>query len=111
MSEAHRAHERELMVEAFRAGWQAALAVRVTNPRVLAVIDACFELWLEEAADEVLVLGLPFRRRVDLPGSPGQHPGTSGAPQQVPESAPARPVSVPAAAFTGLGTGLPHPAG
>ena len=59
--------DRELLVEAFRAGWQAALAIRITNPRVLAVIDSCFEEWLVEAADEVEVFGLAFRRRENLP--------------------------------------------
>ena len=59
--------ERELLVDAFRAGWQAALAIRITNPRVLAVVDSCFEEWLVEAADEVEVFGLAFRRRGNLP--------------------------------------------
>jgi hypothetical protein len=59
--------DRELLVEAFRAGWQAALAIRISNPRVLAVIDSCFEEWLVEAADEVEVFGLAFRRRESLP--------------------------------------------
>lgn len=63
------AHEREraLLLEAFLAGWQAALAVKITHPRVLAVIESCFEEWLLEAADEVEVFGLPFRRREELP--------------------------------------------
>jgi hypothetical protein len=34
---------------------------------VLAVIDSCFEEWLVEAADEVEVFGLAFRRRENLP--------------------------------------------
>ncbi len=99
MKDSHRAHERELMVEAFRAGWQAALAERVTHPRVLAVIDSCFEQWLEEAADEIVVLGLPFRRRGDLPGHPA-HPVPP--PARAPD--PAGPLASPAAAFSGLGT-------
>jgi hypothetical protein len=33
---------------------------------VLAVVESCFDLWLLEAADEVEVFGLSFRR-VDLP--------------------------------------------
>ena len=101
MKDSHRAHERELMVEAFRAGWQAALAVRVTHPRVLAVIDSCFEQWLEEAADEIVVLGLPFRRRDDLPAHPASHPAAK--PTGSPKPARARPA--PAAAFIGLGAG------
>jgi hypothetical protein len=62
-------HEREILREAFVAGWQAALGRVVTNPAVLAVIDSCFEQWLIEAADEAEVLGLMFRGRYDLPGS------------------------------------------
>lgn len=60
--------QRKLLQEAFTAGWQAALAVRVTSPGVLAVIESCFDLWLEEEVDERGVLGLPFKRRYDLPG-------------------------------------------
>lgn len=63
----HAAHQRELLLEAFIAGWQAALAVNVTHPRVRAMIESCFELWLTEASDEVDVLGLPFHGRNDLP--------------------------------------------
>jgi len=59
--------KRKLLHEAFVGGWQAALGVNVTNPRVLAVLESCFELWLEEASGEVDVLGLRFRRRWDLP--------------------------------------------
>jgi len=59
--------KRKLLHEAFVGGWQAALGVNVTNPRVLAVLESCFELWLEEATGEVDVLGLRFRRRWDLP--------------------------------------------
>ena len=67
MNEGELEREREMLHEAFTAGWQAALAVRITNPRVLAVVESCFEQWLMEAADEVDVLGLAFRRREDLP--------------------------------------------
>lgn len=67
MQEAAHEHERDLLLEAFLAGWQAALAVRVNHPRVLAVVESCFEDWLLEAADEVEVFGLPFRRREELP--------------------------------------------
>jgi hypothetical protein len=67
MHESAHERERELLLEAFLAGWQAALAVKITHPRVLAVIESCFEEWLLEAADEVEVLGLPFRRREELP--------------------------------------------
>jgi hypothetical protein len=62
-------HEREILREAFVAGWQAALGVTVRNGAVMAVIDSCFEQWLIEAADEAEVLGLMFRGRYDLPGS------------------------------------------
>ena len=62
-------HERQILHEAFLAGWQAALGVYVTHPRVLAIVDTCFEQWLGEAADEAEVLGLMFRGRYDLPGS------------------------------------------
>jgi hypothetical protein len=58
---------RELLLEAFTAGWQAGLAVTITNPRVLKVVESCFELWLREAVDEVEVLGFAFRGREDLP--------------------------------------------
>jgi hypothetical protein len=61
--------EREILREAFVAGWQAALGRTIRNPAVLAVIDSCFEQWLIEAADEAEVLGLMFRGRYDLPGS------------------------------------------
>jgi hypothetical protein len=71
-----RDRERKIAHEAFRAGWQAALAVKITDPRVLAVIESCFDQWLEEAADEVDVLGLLFRRRHDLPQS---LPGSASA--------------------------------
>lgn len=67
MREAERDHAREILHEAFAAGWQAALALTITNPRVLAVIESCFEEWLAESADETDVLGLMFRSRDDLP--------------------------------------------
>lgn len=59
--------KRQLLFEAFAGGWQAGLGMKVTNPRVLQVVEACFELWLEDATGEVDVLGLRFRRRWDLP--------------------------------------------
>ncbi|MGZ4493444.1 MAG: hypothetical protein ACXVWU_01975 [Nocardioides sp.] len=59
---------RRLLLESFTAGWQAAQAVTITNPRVLAVIESCFELWLREAVDEVEVFGFTFRARGDMPG-------------------------------------------
>jgi hypothetical protein len=62
-------HEREILREAFVAGWQAALGRTIKNPAVLAVIDCCFEQWLIEAGDEAEVLGLMFRGRYDLPES------------------------------------------
>ena len=42
----------DVLFEAFRAGWQAALAITITNPRVLAVVESCFEMWLAETAEE-----------------------------------------------------------
>ena len=75
MHEASHERERDQLLEAFLAGWQAALAVRITNPRVLAVVESCFDSWLLEAADEVEVLGLPFRRHERLP-----HPARDRAP-------------------------------
>lgn len=69
MNEAELRDRRQILHEAFLAGWQAALAMRVTNPRVLAVIESCFDLWLREAGDESDVLGLVFRGREDLPAS------------------------------------------
>ena len=68
MSNASEERAREILLEAFTAGWQAAQAVTITNPRVLRVIENCFDLWLLEAVDEVEVLGLPFRGRADMPG-------------------------------------------
>lgn len=59
--------KRMLLQEAFLGGWQAALGTNVTSPRVRQVVESCFELWLEDAAGEVDVLGLRFRRRWDLP--------------------------------------------
>lgn len=67
MSEAEEERNREVLLEAFTAGWQAGLAVTISNPRVLAVVESCFEMWLREAADEVDVFGLSFRGRPDLP--------------------------------------------
>lgn len=63
--------QRKILHEAFMAGWQAALAVKITSPVVLGVVESCFEMWLQEEVDERHVLGLPFRRRYDLP-TPGQ---------------------------------------
>lgn len=68
MTQADEDHARTLLLEAFTAGWQAALAVTISNPRVLAVVESCFDLWLVEAVDEIDVVGLPFRGRPDLPG-------------------------------------------
>ncbi len=69
---------RDVLLEAFTAGWQAALAVNITNPRVLAVVESCFDGWLREASGELEVLGLRFRRRRDLPRPvrPDVVPGT-----------------------------------
>jgi hypothetical protein len=67
VTDAELERQRKLLHEAFRAGWQAALAVKVTSSPALAVIESCFDLWLEEEVDERGVFGLPFRRRYDLP--------------------------------------------
>jgi hypothetical protein len=63
---------REILFEAFIAGWQAGLAQKVTDPRARAVVEGCFELWLQEALDEAEVFGLVFRRRGDLPPPAGR---------------------------------------
>jgi hypothetical protein len=73
MRDAQSERERKVLLESFTAGWQAALAMNIRDPRVLAVIESCFELWLEEAVDEAEVLGLVFRGRYDIPG-PGMRP-------------------------------------
>ena len=73
MTNAEQERQRKVLNEAFTAGWQAALAVKITNPGVLAVVESCFEQWLEEQVDMRHVLGLPFRRRHDLP-PPAKHP-------------------------------------
>ncbi|HSE69390.1 MAG TPA: hypothetical protein VLA97_01445 [Nocardioidaceae bacterium] len=82
-------HARGILQEAFTAGWQAALAVNITNPRVLAVIESCFEMWLEEAGDEEEVLGLVFRGRDDLPGSTVRPRTGDGRPDSEPVAQPA----------------------
>ena len=102
--------DRELLVEAFRAGWQAALAIRISNPRVLAVIDNCFEEWLMEAADEVEVFGLAFRRRENLPRTtlaprPTRDTRTPGEPPRHRAPAP-----TPVAAFEETSFGGPFTA-
>jgi hypothetical protein len=77
MHDAAQERERDLLLEAFLAGWQAALAVRITNPKVIAVVESCFEDWLLEATDEVELFGLPFRRReVPSSWSPTARPAT-----------------------------------
>lgn len=77
-------HTRETLFEAFVAGWQAALAMNITNPRVLAMIETCFDLWLKEAADEVDVFGLSFRGRPDLP-SPDWQKIAAATAARIPE--------------------------
>jgi hypothetical protein len=90
-------HEREILREAFVAGWQAALGRVVTNPAVLAVIETCFEQWLIEAADEAEVLGLMFRGRYDLPGSVLKDPALAAdfPLGQRPTAVPAQPQTRP----------------
>ena len=90
--------DRELLLDAFTAGWQAALAVRITHPRVLKVIESCFEGWLIEAADEVEVLGLSFRRREDLPKLVRHHALELVPPLEPSPEGEAEPHAVPAAA-------------
>jgi hypothetical protein len=87
--------QRRLLHEAFTAGWQAALAVKVTSPSVLAVIESCFELWLEEEVDERGVLGLPFRRRYDLPSPKRARVslGRTASHERTPEAPPVTPVT------------------
>ena len=110
------AHEREraLLLEAFQAGWQAALAVNITHPRVLAIIESCFEDWLLEATDEVEVFGLPFRRRGELPHLVRQRaPERSRVEEPADEPAVPEPEWTPVAAFeeTSLGQSwAPRPA-
>jgi hypothetical protein len=79
MWDAELERQRKVLHEAFMAGWQAATGVRVTNPAVQTVIETCFELWLEEEVDERHVLGLPFKRRYDLP-----RPGRRTRPELAP---------------------------
>jgi hypothetical protein len=93
VTDAELERQRRLLHEAFTAGWQAALAVKVTNPGVLAVIESCFELWLEEEVDERGVLGLPFRRRYDLPKPKGSR--LSLTRQRPAEPLPPAPVRLP----------------
>ena len=89
--------KREQLFEAFLGGWQAALAVNIRNPQVIAVIEDCYDMWLETMADEVDILGVTFRRRLDLPGS-RQHLLRQAA---APEVAPAAPVEGRAADGSG----------
>ncbi len=93
--------ERELLLEAFNAGWQAALGIKITHPRVLAVMESCFESWLLEATDEVEVFGLSFRRREELPHLvQTRAPERTRADEPDPAAEPAAPPArVPVAAF------------
>jgi len=43
-------------------------------------VEHCFDLWLLEEADEVDVLGLPFRARIDLPCPADSGEGAYPAP-------------------------------
>jgi len=91
-------HQRKVLHEAFRAGWQAALARNVTSPAALAVIESCFDLWLNEEVGERRVLGLPFRRRYDLPRPNGLHTLLSNgftSPQRPPSRQQGPPPRVP----------------
>ena len=86
--------KRELLFEAFLGGWQAALAVNITDPRVIAAVEDCYDMWLEAMADEVQVLGFTFRRRLGLPGSrrhllSQQSAGPDNAPGRRPAEEPA----------------------
>jgi hypothetical protein len=86
MHESEVDHDRRMLLEAFTAGWQAGLAVTITHPRVLEIVGSCFDQWLDEAADEVEVLGLAFRRRTDLPVSTARDPHPGPEPEPAPES-------------------------
>lgn len=91
-------HQRKVLHEAFRAGWQAALARNVTSPAALAVIESCFDLWLREEVGERRVLGLQFRRRYDLPKPNGRHTllsNGSTSPQRSPSGQQGPPPRVP----------------
>lgn len=83
MSNADEEHNREALLEAFTAGWQAGLAVTITHPRVFAVVEKCFDMWLHEAVDEVEVFGLPFRGRIDLPGPSGPADWPAAGPTEL----------------------------
>ena len=93
MRDAELERERKVLKEAFTAGWQAALAVNIRDPRVLAVVDSCFELWLGEAVDDAEVLGLVFRRRYDLP-APATPPTQRSKGSATPEDTSGRHVRV-----------------
>ena len=105
MTEGPQDPRRDVLFEAFTAGWQAALAVNITNPRVLAVLESCFDMWLEEAADEKKVFGLAFLGRPDLPTPTHERVIGQVAPQipspRRPEPEPAPEPEAPAAAFDG----------
>jgi hypothetical protein len=107
MNDADVTHVRELLLESFTAGWQAALAVNITNPRVLAVVESCFELWLKEAVEETEVLGLSFRSRPDLPSptvaADAPALGRDSAPTVPTQRAPSAPVSDDAAPTSSAG--------
>lgn len=105
MSDAEMDRQRKILQEAFLAGWQAALAVRVTSPGALAVVESCFDLWLEEEVDERGVLGLPFRRRYDLP-RPRRRLATGGVSRP---SAPARHVRRPSREANHPAEAMPPP--
>lgn len=79
MREDDRDRAREILLEAFTAGWQAGLARKIRDPRAMAVVEGCFDLWLAEAIDETEVLGFVFRGREDLPPPANPEPFTAAA--------------------------------
>lgn len=84
MRESDRDRAREILLEAFVAGWQAGLARKVRDPRAMAVVEGCFDLWLAEAVDETEVLGFVFRGREDLPPPAETSPFTVDRAERVP---------------------------
>ena len=111
MTKAEQDQARELLFAAFAAGWQAGLAMKIRNPRVLAVVESCFDLWLKDAVDESDVLGLRFRTRQDLPGPFGRFDhATRPMPKAVQDRQAARaaePAKAPAPAPAWAGLSIP----
>ncbi len=108
MTKAEQDQARELLFAAFAAGWQAGLAVKIRNPRVLAVVESCFDLWLKDAVDESDVFGLRFRTRQDLPGPFGRFDhATRPMPQAIEDRRAARAAEPARSATSRAGLGIP----